>query len=179
MKIVGLGGSLRPHSFTYQILQLALKKVQAHHVSTELLDLRKLQLPFCNGECSYPNYPDVEFFRHTMKSAAGILLATPEYHGSLSGVLKNALDLLDEEQMVGKVVGLIAVTGGTHSMNALNTMRLICRHLHCWVLPDQMIIPYAIESFDSQGELKDRIVEEKLDQMIAHLIKSARQLVQE
>lgn len=176
MKIVALGGSLRPQSVAYRVLELALKKVEVHSIPTELIDLRKLHLPFCNGENVYRDYPDVEFLRKSVQSATGLLISTPEYHGNISGVLKNALDLLEEEHLAGKVVGLIAVIGGVHSTNAINTLRLVCRQLRCWVLPEQLVIPYSDESFDSQGELKDRELEERLEKMVEHLVVTARKL---
>jgi FMN reductase len=178
MKIAALGGSLRPKSFTYRVLELALKKVEDPVIPTELIDLRKLRLPFCNGEHFYSNYPDVEVLRQSIQSATGLLLSTPEYHGNISGVLKNALDLLEEEHIAGKVVGLIAVVGGVHSTNALNTMRLICRQLHCWVLPEQIVIPYSEESFDIHGELKDPQLEERIEKMVKHLVAATRKLGQ-
>jgi FMN reductase len=138
--------------------------------------LRNLHLPFCSGESSYPDYPDVELFRKTIQSANGLLLSTPEYHGTLSGVLKNALDLLEEQHIADKVVGLIAVVGGVYSTNALNAMRLVCRQLHCWVLPDQLVIPYSEESFNAQGELKDRELEKRLEKLVEHLATAVRKL---
>ena len=174
MKIIALGGSLRPHSRAYSALKLALRRIEAHHVETELVDLRQLRLPFCNGESFYPGFPDVERLRESMLSASGILIATPEYHGDMSGVLKNTLDLLEEEHVAGKVAALIAVVGGVHSTNALNSLRLICRQLHCWVIPEQLVIPHAEESFDAMGELKDPQLEVRLDLLVEHLIKAAR-----
>jgi FMN reductase len=176
MKIAALGGSLRPQSLTYCALNLALKKIEAQGVSTNLIDLRKLHLPFCNGEPFYPNYPDVAVLRQSVQSANGLLLATPEYHGDISGVLKNAIDLLENEHITGKVVGLMAVVGGAHSTHAINTMRLVCRQLHCWVIPEQVIIPYSEESFDAQGEFKDSQLDERLERMIGHLIAATRKL---
>ena len=94
----------------------------------------------------------------------------------MSGVLKNALDLLGYEHIAGKVVGLIAVVGGIHSTNALNTMRLIFRQLDCWVLPEQLVIPYSNDSFNEEGELKDRQLEEQLEKMVEHLVVATRKL---
>lgn len=176
MKIVALGGSLRPHSMTYQTLGLALKKIEAYQVPTELIDLRQLHLPFCNGDSFYPTYPDVEILRQKIHSTTGLLLATPEYHGNMSGVLKNALDLLEENHVSGKIVGLIGIVGGVHSTNALNTLRLICRQLHCWVLPEQIVISYAEESFDEKGELKDKQLDERFDHFIQHFVRATQKL---
>lgn len=174
MKIIGIGGSLRPESYTYQALSLAIDLVKSHKdVEGELVDLRKLHLPFCDGSVSYPDYPDLQKFRETVNKAQGIIIATPEYHGHLSGVLKNALDLLDEDHMKGKVVALLAIVGGLHSNNAINSLRLICRQLHCWVLPEQMIISNAEESF-KDGKLIDPSINLRLQAMMEHFIHSVR-----
>ena len=86
VKIVGLGGSLRPDSYTQLSLQLAAQRVEALGAEVETLDLRQLHLPFCNGGKDYPEYPDVQRLRDTVSSADGLILATPEYHGGVSGV---------------------------------------------------------------------------------------------
>jgi FMN reductase len=109
IKIVGIGGSLRPESTSYQALDIAIQRVQALGVNTETLDLRQMQLPFCQGSGDYPDYPDVMRLRETVQNADGLILATPEYHGGVSGVLKNALDLMSFDQLSGKVTGLISV----------------------------------------------------------------------
>jgi len=66
--------------------------------------------------------PDVERLRNTVKQADGLILATPEYHGGVSGVLKNALDLMGFEQLDSKVTGIISVLGGQSNSNALNEL---------------------------------------------------------
>lgn len=106
VRIVGIGGSLRPNSYSQMALSLATQRVEAL-AEMEILDLRKMQLPFCNGEDEYPGYPDVEQLRNTVKQADGLILATPEYHGGVSGVLKNALDLMGFEQLDGKVTDTV------------------------------------------------------------------------
>ncbi|MFN7566008.1 MAG: NADPH-dependent FMN reductase, partial [Microcystis sp.] len=103
IKIVGINGSLRPGSYSAMALEVAISRVGALGIETEIIDLRKLSLPFCNGGDDYSDYPDVAKMQQTVKSAAGLILATPEYHGSVSGVMKNALDLMSFEELSGKV----------------------------------------------------------------------------
>ena len=80
-----------------QALALAMQRVEALGAETEMLDLRELNLPFCDGGKGYPDYPDVERLQKTVAHANGLILATPEYHGGVSGVIKNALDLMSFE----------------------------------------------------------------------------------
>ncbi|MFM7906278.1 MAG: NADPH-dependent FMN reductase, partial [Microcystis sp.] len=148
IKIVGINGSLRPGSYSAMALEVAISRVGALGVETEIIDLRKLSLPFCNGGDDYSDYPDVAKMQQTVKSAAGLILATPEYHGSVSGVMKNALDLMSFEELSGKVAGLISVLGGQSNSNALNDLRIILRWVHAWVIPEQISLGQAWKVFN-------------------------------
>ena len=90
VEIVGITGSLRSDSYSALALEQALKRVKALDAEVEMLDLREMTLPFCDGGNEYPEHPDVEVLRDKVKAADGLILATPEYHGSLSGVLNGA-----------------------------------------------------------------------------------------
>ncbi len=155
VKIVGLLGSLRPDAYSALALQQAINRVQALGAEAEILDLREMNLPFCDGGSDYPDYPDVDLLRDKVKAANGLILATPEYHGSVSGVLKNALDLMSFEHLSNKVTGLISVLGGQSNSNALNDLRIIIRWVHGHVIPEQIAIGQAWQAFDSEGKLKD------------------------
>ncbi len=120
IKVVGIIGSLRQGSYSALALKEAVNRVQALGATVDLLDLREMQLPFCNGGDEYPDYPDVDILREKVKAADALILATPEYHGSVSGVMKNALDLMSFEHLSGKVTGMISVLGGQSNSNALN-----------------------------------------------------------
>lgn len=176
MKIIGIGGSLRANSYVYLALEIARRHVEAQGHEMAILDLRKMHLPFCNGANDYPAYPDVKVLQETFQSAHGVIMASPEYHGSLSGVLKNALDLLDIKHAEGKTFALIEVTGGDLSTNALNTMRLICRHLHAWVIPQQLVIPRGQEVFSAEGEMIDQKLKLRIGDLVDHLILATERL---
>jgi FMN reductase len=176
MKIVGITGSLRQDSYSAKALQQVIDMVGAKGVETEILDLRQMNLPFCDGGDEYPNYPDVEKLRNTVKSASGLILATPEYHGSVSGVLKNALDLMSFEHLSNKVTGLISVLGGQSNSNALNDLRVIIRWVHGFVIPEQVAIGQAWKAFDKEGKLVDRSLQERCDKFATSLIETTRKL---
>ncbi|AFY41769.1 NADPH-dependent FMN reductase [Nostoc sp. PCC 7107] len=176
VKIVGIGGSLRHNSYTQLALQVAAKRLEAIGADVEILDLRQLQLPFCNGEKEYPEYPDVQRLRETVSGANGLILATPEYHGGVSGVLKNALDLMSFTELSGKVTGLISVLGGQSNSNALNDLRLIVRWVHGWVIPEQIAIGQAWSAFNPEGKLLDEKLSQRFDEFAQSLVDSTRKL---
>jgi FMN reductase len=157
VRVIGLSGSLREGSYTRMAIKLALSGASEIGVETELVDLRTYDLAFADGRkdgSSYP--PDVHRLRATVRDAQGIILGTPEYHGGLSGTLKNAIDLMGFDEFEGKVVGLIGVSGGKMgALNALMSLRTIGRSLHAWVIPEQVSIAEGWRLFDAQGRLKD------------------------
>ena len=176
VKIVGITGSLRPGSYSALALEQAVNRVKALGAEVEILDLRDLKLPFCDGGDEYPDYPDVEILREKVKAADGLILATPEYHGSLSGVLKNALDLMSFEHLSGKVTGLISVLGGQSNSNALNDLRVIVRWVHGWVIPEQVAVGQAWQAFDKEGKLTDEKLAKRFDNFAQSLVDSTAKL---
>lgn len=178
VKIVGIIGSLRSDAYSALALEQARDRLIALGAEVEILDLREMSLPFCNGGSDYPDYPDVQILRDKVKAADGLILATPEYHGSLSGVLKNALDLMSFEHLSGKVTGLISVLGGQSNSNALNDMRIIVRWVHGWVIPEQIAIGQAWQAFDGNGKLKDIKMSERFDGFAQSLINNTNKLSQ-
>lgn len=176
VKIVGIGGSLRNDSYSQLALKLAAQRIEALGAEVEILDLREMQLPFCNGEKSYPDYPDVEKLRNAVQQADGLILATPEYHGSVSGVMKNALDLMNFEQLSDKVTGLISVLGGQSNSNALNDLRVIMRWVHAWVIPEQIAIGQAWNAFSNDGKIVDEKLSQRFDEFAQSLVESTQKL---
>lgn len=176
VKIVGIAGSLRPDSYSQKALIIAAQRVEALGAEVEMIDLRQMQLPFCDGGKEYPDYPDVERLQNAVSRADGIILVTPEYHGSVSGVLKNALDLMSFEQLSGKVAGFISILGGQVNSNALNDLRLILRWVHGWVIPEQIAIGQAWKAFSPEGKLLDEKLSQRFDEFAQSLVDNTRKL---
>ncbi len=164
LRVMGIVGSLRPGSFSRMATTLALEGAREFGAQTELLDLNDFDLPFCDGKKPDHLLPaNVIHLRETVRSAQGIILATPQYHGSFSGVLKNALDLMGFTEFEGKMIGLVGVAGGsTGAMDALNSLRAIGRALHAWVVPEQVSIAESHHQFNSDGSVKDPRLDARL-----------------
>ena len=133
--------------------------------TVELLDLRDYDLPFCTGE-EFEGKTDVQRLRQSVMRANGVILATPNYHGTLSGVLKNALDLMSMREFEGKVAGLVGVFGGRMGgASTLNALRAIGRTLHAWVIPSEAWIYDADAAFATDGSLRDAASERRLKEV--------------
>ena len=173
IRVAGLCGSIRAGSYTRMALAIALRGAAGMGAVTELIDLRDYVLPFA-GAGGDPT-PDVQRLSAAVKSADGIILGTPEYHSSFSGVIKNALDLLGFEELEGKMVGLVGVSGGSMgAFHALGGLRNIGRALHAWVVPEQASVPEAWKFFDSEGRLSDQKLEERLLEVGRQVARFAR-----
>lgn len=161
--IGGLCGSLRPGSYTRLAVQLALAGAGDTGARTQLIDLRDFELGFCTGEKGAMDGKDVDRLRAAVGACHGLVIGTPEYHGSFSGVLKNALDLMGFDELGGKMIGLIGVAGGAMGgLNALSGLRTIGRSLHAWVIPAEATVPRAWQVFDSAGNITDEALEKRL-----------------
>ena len=153
IRVVGLAGSLRSTSATRMAVRHALLGAREDGAQAQLLELAAYDLPFLGRERESAGAKEVERFLNDLRAADGIILGSPEIHGSLSGVLKNALDLTDRELFEGKMLGLIGVAGGRMGASeTLSHLRSIGRSLHAWVVPTQVSIAAADQAFDSRGE---------------------------
>ena len=166
LRIAGISGSLRAGSYTRRAVEIALEGAAETGAETRLIDLRDYNLVFRDGKDD-TGYPDDVFrLRTEVKQAEGVILGTPEYHGSFSGVLKNALDLMGFDEFEGKMIGLVGVSGGRMgAFDALNSLRNIGRALHAWVIPEQTSVPEAWKVFSEDGKIADPQLEQRLKEI--------------
>ena len=150
--VLGLVGSLRENSYTRLATAHALRGAEAAGATTELLDLREYDLPPLNPDADEQG--DSATVIDRVDNADAVILGSPMYHGSYSGVLKNALDYCGFDEFEGKTVGLLAVSGGAFPVTTLEHLRSVCRALNAWVLPHQAAVPKAHSAFED-GEFVD------------------------
>ncbi|MEM6281458.1 MAG: NAD(P)H-dependent oxidoreductase [Chloroflexota bacterium] len=158
--VVAICGSLREISYTEMALRIALTGAKEVGATTHLITLRDYDLSFCEGPV---DGKDDDRLREDVAKAQGIILGTPVYHGGMSGVLKNALDLMGSDEFSGRVVGLVGVAGG--SMGAaltLASLRNIGRSLHSWVIPNEASIPNSKDAFRDDEQPHDLKIQKRL-----------------
>lgn len=174
IRVVGVCGSLNPTGKTRAALSVALSGSAEFETDTRLIELRNYNLVFF-GSADSEDYPeDVHRLRRELRDAHAIIIATPEYHGSLSGTLKNMFDLMSAAEFEGKIVGLIAVAGGQMgAINSLNAMKNICRNLHCWVLPHEVSVAESGRVIGSDGSVLDDALNERLRNVGRQVVKFA------
>ena len=112
--------------------------------------------------------------------ADGLIWSTPLYHGTVSGAFKNVIDWLqltagfEPPYLSNKVVGLICAAGGSHGLQAINTMEYMVRSLRGWTVPLVAPITRAQHVFDAEGNITDPAVERLIDQLGKEVVKGAR-----
>lgn len=170
MRVIGISGSMRPASSTRRATELVLQGAADAGAEIILFDQSQVPMPVFDArddETTYP--PIVAEFRALAASADAFVLVSPEYHGSYTGALKNALDFLTWEQCAGKVFGLVGVSGGRMGANnTLNAMRTVCTWLQGWVLPLQ--VSCANRDFAPDGVVNDPEIEKRLVRMGRDLV---------
>lgn len=151
--VVAVSGSLREASRTRWSLQVVLDGIADAGGTGEIVDLREYDLPPLNPDRDASE--GVDAFTRTVRESDAVVLGTPMYHGSYSGVLKNAIDHCGFDEFEGKTVGLLAVAGGSFPVTALDHLRSVCRALDAWVLPYQAAVPNAGSVFEGARILDD------------------------
>ncbi len=165
--VVALCGSRRDDSKTRIACRTALDAAADAGASTALLDRREYELPPLDTDVS--DAGDAPALRTGVEEADAILLATPDYHGSYSGVLKNALDYLGRDEFAGKTVGLLEVAGGAFPTPAMAHLRAVCRTLNAWTLPLEVGIPRSHETV-ADDRIADDAVLERGSRLGRHLV---------
>jgi NAD(P)H-dependent FMN reductase len=173
--VAALCGSLRgSRSATWRALGIAAREIEANGATVDLIDPAALDLPFREGPRDTDDHPGTLELRRRIARANAVLLGSPEYHNSFSGVLKNALDLLGGDDVRGKLFGLLGVSGGeTGAINTLGHLRYVVRGIGAWSLPAQVSIPHAGKAFDGD-RLRDPKLDERLRAFAKELVRFAR-----
>ena len=174
VRILALCGSPRQQSLT----ELALRRVMAGvgpDAEATLCRLSDHILPLHDGSSDANGAESVLRFREVIAGAEALLIGTPVYHGSFTGVLKNALDWLGFRELEGKMIGLVGVAGGAGgAYEALSGLRNVGRALHAWVVPQQVSVDNAWNAFDDQGVPKSSELDDRLRSLGADVTRFAR-----
>ena len=168
--VVALVGSLRDDSYTRLASRIALDAAAEHGATTDLVDLRELDLPVFDADDR--EVGDAAELKRRVADADSVLLATPVYHGSYSSVLKNALDYCGFDEFEHTTVGLLAVAGGGFPSTALDHLRIVGRSVNAWVLPHQAAIPNVYRQFED-GELLDEDLRDRVEKLGTRLVEYA------
>lgn len=155
LHVLGITGSLRDASFNTALLNAAAELLPPE-MALEIVDLADLPMFDVDTEKPFPTA--VAQFREKVAAADAVLISTPEYNSSISGVLKNALDWASRQPQppfAGKPVAIMgASTGVFGTARAQMILRQVLTHIGALVMPKpEVMVAKAQEAFDEQGRL--------------------------
>ncbi|MDP4096473.1 NAD(P)H-dependent oxidoreductase [Paenibacillus sp. P96] len=130
MNIVALTGSNRNHAASSGLAEYAAAIMRESGHTVRIIHLYHTPLPLYSPTAENLQHPGVEQLLQSFEQANAIMLTTPEYHGSISGVLKNALDYLGQAHFKGKAVLTASTAGGPVGISSLLQLQAIVRNLH-------------------------------------------------
>lgn len=156
VRVLGIGGSPRWNSTSEWALRSAARAAAEAGASVELITGRQLVLPIYDPDSSVRSDEALAFIR-ALRRADALLLSSPGYHGTVSGMIKNALDYIEDLRddsrpyLTGVPVGCIAVAHGWQaSVSTLQTLRTCVHALRGWPSPLGAAINTATRVFDRE-----------------------------
>jgi chromate reductase len=184
-KIIAIAGSLRTQSFNAVLAKIAGKSAMYAGAEVEVLNLSDYDIPLFNEDLEKQQTPKgVQQLKAKIREANGLLVVSPEYNGSISGVFKNALDWLSRTEADQKpafrdtTVALLSTSpGGLGGLRGLNHVRDIFVGMGSLVLSNQIAIGSAYQAFNEAGELTDESVAERVDGLTKELVNVSSKLM--
>ena len=182
LSVVGIGGTTKHDSSTERALLIALSQAERSGACTRLFGGAFLaELAHYGTEASKTSELAREFVL-AIRGADGLIVASPGYHGSISGLVKNALDYIEETSsdsrvyLEGMPVGLIATAyGGQASASTLAALRSIVHALRGWPTPMGVCIDSSGGRF-AAGEPVDPRIESQLELVAQQVVRAASAL---
>lgn len=172
--VVAILGTGRPGNYTGKALALVRDELEAtDDCSCELFDVGTLELPF-PGQ---PETADAKRLQEAVGGASGVIIATPEYHGSFASQTKLVIENLGfPSALGGKPVALLGVAGGRiGAIKSLEALRGVCSHVGAIVLPGAVSVANVRSIFDEDGRCNDEATEKQVRGVARRLIDYVQQ----
>lgn len=173
-KILGIGSSLNKKSTSTRILQMTLETSRKYGATVSLLNLREFNLPIFNPNKPRETTKDIIKINQEVNGSDAFILATPDYHGSMSGGMKNFLDYYWYE-FSGKLFGYI-VSSHEKGLTVIDHMRTAVRQCYGWSLPYGLSI-HAENDFDIDGNIKNIYLNQRINNMARDMVTYGKLLV--
>jgi FMN reductase len=167
LKVLGVGSSMREDSYGTRALKIVLDRMEKLQAETHLLDLRKVKMPTFNPNSSVQSGKRIREVTEEVNWADVFILATPDYHGSMSGPMKNFLDHYWQE-FAGKTFGYIC-TSHEKGLTVMDQMRTAVRQCYGWSLPYGISVN-GEEDFNEAGEIVNSLLAKRLRILARDLI---------
>lgn len=183
-------GSARKDSWNRKLAAAAAEMAKAEGADVTVLELGELNLPLYDGDLEAAGVPEnVIRLKQIFKDHPAWIVCTPEYNGSFTPLLKNAIDwasrplqgehadLAGAKPFENTVVGLLSTAPGpVGGMQSLAPVATLLRKLMCWVAPRQFALGKAAEAFDPDGRIATDANRQQVRAVIEQVLETARKL---
>lgn len=180
-KVLAFAGSTRKDSFNKKLINEAANEARALGADVKVISLEDYPMPYYDGDLeTQQGQPDnAKKIRQLMMQSQVIMIASPEYNGSLSAILKNTIDWASRNEQgapsrdafAGKTFVLLSTSPGNGGgSRGLAHLRAIIENVGGTVLTQQVTVPKAYEAFDNTGHLKDPKAKMELHNLIQQAV---------
>ncbi|HEV2912084.1 MAG TPA: NADPH-dependent FMN reductase [Pyrinomonadaceae bacterium] len=159
LRLLGVAGSMRQGSHSSQALNIVLGAAREHGAETRMLDLRVVDLPIYRPHELLEESDGMREANEAVNWADAFVLASPDYHGSMSGAMKNFLDYYWSE-FAGKVFSYLCASH-EKGLTVMDQMRTAVRQCYGWSLPYGVSFNGG-QDFDATGEVTNAQVAHRL-----------------
>ena len=187
IKILVFAGSTRTGSFNKKLAKVAAAAVEEAGASVTFVDLRDFEMPLYDGDLEKEKgLPENALKLQKMfVDHHALLIASPEYNNSITGVLKNTLDWVSRpSENVGnvaafenKVAAIISASpGALGGLRGLVTLRSMLGNMKTIVIPESLSVSKANEAFDDNGRLKDEKQNDTIKKIARRLVEVTKNM---
>lgn len=169
MNIVLLSGSNRQNATSTKLLRYIADQLDKRGIRTKLIDVYEQPLPMYSPDASSIDANTAAMVQ-AFANADAIVLGGPEYHGSISGALKNALDYLGSAQFDGKPVLSVSSSGGAVGVSSLTQLQAIVRNLHGVNSPEWISLGGDARQFTGDHQPVDAGVRKRVERALDTLV---------
>lgn len=177
VNVLAFAGSTREGSLNRKLVAEAAQMASQMGAKVTVIDLKDYEMPFYDGdmESSQGIPPKAMQLRRLMTQSQVIMIASPEYNGSLSGVLKNAIDWASREGTDGKpseafkgktFLIMSSSPGRGGGAKGLEHLRFILSRIGGIVAEKQVTVPDGFNAFDAEGHLKSPAIKQELQNLV-------------
>ncbi|MFG6159944.1 NADPH-dependent FMN reductase [Halomonas sp. 1390] len=185
-RILVFAGSTRAGSYNKLLARQAAESIERAGGRPTFIDLRDHPMPLYDGDLeAEQGLPENALvLRRGLAEHDGLLIASPEYNGFITPLLKNTIDWLTRphegesglDLFAGKLAGVVSASpGGLGGLRSLMLTRQLLTNIGVTVLPDQLAVARAAKAFDDQGRLGDE-QQQKLDGLCQRLVDTLHRL---
>jgi NAD(P)H-dependent FMN reductase len=182
MKIAVISSSIRPERQTHKVAVEIVQRIKDQYgLEALLIDLQLLKIPpmeLVYSEHENPPAGIVEF-RSKLNDAQAIIFVSPEYNGSYSPQLKNAIDYLPKSTYQKKAIGVASVSDGAlGGIRAALQLQQLVLALFAYPMPYMLTVPHVTDLFDHKDKLNDENFAKRIDNFLKEYIWFAEALAE-